>query len=74
MKLLTGGQKYNFKKKSLKLKISSHRLTTSLTTVTSIEPKQSSAWPPFFEIHQFWGFDECASSAPGIFYLPSSLG
>ena len=43
-KVLTGGQIENFFKKSPKLNFS---LTASLTTVASLEVKQSGARPPF---------------------------
>jgi len=44
MKSLTGG----ILKKLPKVKISSHCLTASLTTVASLEPKRKVAQPPFY--------------------------
>ena len=88
--LLAAGYRIFFK--SSKLEISSHSLTDhrttdrptnppthSLTTVTSLEPKRSSARSPFYATTTnslvgcaFWGSDECASCAPCLFFYLQS--
>ena len=65
-------------KKMLKLEISSHWLTHYLTTVKSLEPKQSSEQLPFYTTTTkspmrcaFWGSDKCGASVPQLFLVSS---
>ena len=58
---------------------SKFRLTHSLTTVTSLEPKRSSTQSPFYATTTnsllgcaFWGSDECTPCAPCLFFYLQS--
>ena len=82
--LLAAGYKINKNIEFLKNRQNSkfrltHSLTYSLITATSLEPKRSSARSPFYATTTnssvgcaFWGSDECAPCAPGLFFYLQS--